>query len=301
LPEICYRYSVKDAAPEDFLLAVDPARLVLEDKTVREAGRDISCDIYDADGILTTRITFEYDEAGRLIRQLDYVGEFNTPFKEETRTYSASGKLLSVEVNFEGEPDTLETHHYDHLDRLIEVIEKHFDDEESFEVRRYHYTDTSDHHATEELYLGDELMSVIRSSYDAQGRLTEEQHEVPNDEYAAIILRYYPDGNAPNNVVWEKYNHRGTFLEQCREWYDPKGNLVKRTLHTDDAAHSNAYYVELHEYTASGFRTRETHFRNNAVVKEERLLPDDKRRVLRTMNSEANHYIMICHRYETNE
>lgn len=282
-------------------MEIDPARLVLEDKTVRESGRDISCDIYDSEGTLTNRIEFCYDDAGRLIRQLDYAGDFTAPFKEENRSYSASGKLLSVEVNFEGEPGSLETHHYDHLDRLTEVILKEFDDEEAFEVTRYHYTDTSDNHATEEVYHGAELVSRVHSVYNAEGKKTEEHHEACSKNELAFHMRYYWNNERPNNVFWEKYNEDGDFLEESRQWYDAKGNLLRSETHTDEHAESEAYYTEVYEYSPSGSCISSKHERNGSLEHEERFLLDEQDRVLRAMNSRSNYHIITCYRYESKE
>lgn len=285
--------------PEDFLVAVDPSRLVLEDKTISKDGKEISCDVYDEEGVLTNRTTFQYDETGKLISQQDFMDDFTVPYKEEKRTYSASGKILTVEVWFEGESGAKETHHYDNRDRLIEVERK--DEDGDYEFTRYKYSDTSDNHTTEELYYGDKLVSRIRSEYNKEGKKTADRHERVNESYSTSEFRYYWNNEQPNNVFWEKYNDQGDFLEECREVDDAKGNLLHRSLHIDSAAYSEPYYQELYEYHESGVCTKTEYARNGIVYHSERLLLDDRNRVARRLTSESNNHHLTCYRYETKE
>lgn len=297
--EIRYKYRIADAVPEDFLMAVDPSRLILEDKTVSKDGRELSCDVYDETGVVTNRITFEYDESGNLVKQLDYVDDLETPYKQEVRKYSGSGKLLSVETFYGDEPGPGSKHRYDNLDRLTEVVFTDGDGEKQTQL--FTYTGNNKECSMQEIYHGTELIQRTTFTHNQQGQTVEELVEEPLVKFSTFLFRYYWNNEVPNNVAWEKYNELGDFVEECREVCDAHGNVLKRSWHTDDAPDSHAYHAELFEYNAAGVCVKTDELQHGGLVSSERVLVDEENRIIRKLNSQSNQHSIICYRYETQE
>lgn len=70
---------------------------------------------HDADGVVDSRIVYEYDEQGRTLAELHYLDDGPHPYSRVSNTFNAAGELVEVtrDIRVDGTIDTRTRYEYD--------------------------------------------------------------------------------------------------------------------------------------------------------------------------------------------
>lgn len=140
--------------------------------------------MFDEDGNLQSKMTFEYDGFGRMTKQTDLNGKFST------YTYDAVGNVISTTSNISGTTSAITQYQYDQMNRLTKVTSP------KGEETSYTYS------------LVGELLTIT----DPNGKVTQFQYDLKG----RVIQKVDPMGS-----TWSMtYDANGNLLTEA----DPKGN-----------------------------------------------------------------------------
>lgn len=265
-------YTVRDALPEDFECPVDESRLLLSERKHMQGQREVSCELFNEEGVVVSRTETKYDERGNVTEIREFIEDnLSVPFKAQINSYSDQGLPLLEQSYFDGELNTTVTHVYDPQGRLIRQTTIH-EEEKTYVLYDYDNGITG---SVKESYFGpDGCWQVITNNYSivaGKEEVTEEHIENRLNRYDSRIFRYYTYGSKPNGVIWEEYNEKGDFLQECREQRDVNGNMLSRGLYLNAYEDTAPYYEERYYFDFQGNCIAEQ------VTEKERVLTVRKR------------------------
>jgi YD repeat-containing protein len=246
-------YSVKDALPEDFEHAVDESRLRLSERRRMQGEREVCCELFNEEGAIISRTETKYDERSNVTEIREFAEDnFSVPFKRQVNSYSEKGQPLSEQSYFDAELNTTVTFVYDPQGRLIRQTTIH--EEEKTDVL-YDYENGITGSVKESYFGPDGCSKVITNKYSiiaGKEIVTEEYIENKINGYDSRVFRYYTYGSRPHGVIWEEYNVKGDFLQECRERRDVNGNVLSRGLYLNEYEDTAPYHEELYYFDFMG-------------------------------------------------
>lgn len=276
-------FRVKDATINDFEDEISPDRVILYTKYRTENGLEISSEFYDETGRqIISRTEIDYDDQNREIEQREFMETNETPFEIRRKKYNERGQLTLTEICYEDQEPITERNEYDSTGRLI--LETHNFSEGNLEKNVYSYLGDNPAPATHSFFVNEECIHESKFNYErvnGKFELIEEIFEDKKDRFKSRIRKFYNLGEVPNNVIEEVYNTEGDFLEEVRAVTDNRGNLLRRSWHTDDGPESSPYMGQISEYDSANRILSETTFYREGASSIKRMRYDMQGRKLK--------------------
>lgn len=289
-----------DLLDPDHLDEVDPKDYWAPVERITQVnGKEILHEMLDEEGNVHSWIETTYDDSGNVLEMKEWTKGDTVPTKQEIRKYDDQHRLVREESWFAGELADTTDHIYDTNGRLAEKIFREEGDED--EITRYRYNIGSDQCHTEEYWTGSEKWKEINYLYESirgKWELIEERVTVLNQLDDSRIVRHFYHGAGPNNVASRIYNRFENLIEEIREFYDRKEQLIRREYHTSDSSFSTPYQTEILEYNAEGVADVSTTITKEVITHHTKEWYDAKGRVVRTHSQLQNESVMYFHVYE---
>lgn len=187
-----------------------------------QSNRNIEWTRSRADGSIHQHNTYQYDEKGNKILQVEDYSEYHFEYKS---TYNDKGQLVKVECTRNGEPFDTDTYTYDDQGRLVDYRDGNFSN--------YHYVYEGNITKEQDVQDDGAVYSETVYTYDGNGKLIKEEYFEKGE-----LLHYYEYTR----------NDAGKVLETCRyDMYDDVAQMDRKSVNTYD---SNGNLTEKKVYTS---------------------------------------------------
>lgn len=274
--------------------------MVLYARHFFENGNEVKVELYDDDGILCTRSEHIYNESGKEIKAMEFIGTDAIPFKVKNTIYNERGQVLSVGIAYDDEEEITEAYKYDSIGRLVHA--SFLDEEGEGQQQEWKYESDLPEPITCIDYKGITCLREITYVYrivSGKQDLVEEVVDVKANRWDSRIHKYYSPGEMPFGVVEEVYNADGEFLEEIRHEFDHRGLLISNSTHLSDAEDCAPYEVRRFAYDNRG-NCVEERYGNNKYANDMWLMKeyDSQNRIVKSY-SEGVPGVMLIYKRES--